>query len=131
MKGAVTPFTNPLFQLLFHRLSEEDLETKSNAAFGIGVLTEFSNNDQEILASYSVILDRLVSLLQMDEARLKDNAVGCISRMIMKHENQVPLYDVLPSLVEVLPLKEGFEENEPLYRMILHLCTCRLFSYLL
>lgn len=130
MKGGVTPFTTPLFRLLFHRLSEEDLETKSNAAFGIGLLAEFSNNDREMLASYSCILDRLGPLLQMDEARLKDNAVGCISRMIMKHQNRVPLEVVLPSLVEVLPLKEGFEENEPLYRMILNLCTCRLFSYL-
>lgn len=130
MKGSVTPFTTSLLRLLLHRLSDEDLETKSNAAFAIGLLAEFSTDDQETLASYGSILDKLEPLLHMDGARIKDNAIGCVSRMIMKHQDHVPLANVLPTLVELLPLEEGFEENEPLYRMILHLCTCHLFSYL-
>lgn len=129
MKGEVTPFTTSLLKLLLHRMSDEDPETKSNAAFAIGLLQEYSNNDEEILASYNSILAKLEPLLHTNEARAKDNAAGCVSRMIMKHRDRVPIEAVLPALVELLPLKEDFEENEPVYQMILHLCTFYMFSY--
>jgi importin-4 len=122
MKGEVTPFTTPLLKLLLHRMSDEDPETKSNAAFAIGLLQEHSRNDQEILGSYNSILAKLEPLLHTNEARAKDNAAGCVSRMIMKHRDRVPIETVLPALLELLPLKEDFEENEPVYKMILQLC---------
>lgn len=125
MKGEVTPFTTSLLKLLLHRMSDEDPETKSNAAFAIGLLQEHSKNDQEILASYNSILAKLEPLLHTNEARAKDNAAGCVSRMIMKHRDRVPIEAVLPALLELLPLKEDFEENEPVYKMILQLCTCQ------
>ena len=54
-------------------------------------------------------------------ARLLDNAAGCVSRMIKKSPQNVPLEDVLPRLVEILPLKEDYDENEPVYDMIVTL----------
>lgn len=129
MKGEVTPFTTSLLKSLLHRMSDEDTETKSNAAFAIGLLQEYSNNDREILASYDLILGKLEPLLHTDKARAKDNAAGCVSRMIMKHQDRVPLGAVLAALVEVLPLTEDFEENEPVYLMILELC--RFFCFVL
>lgn len=127
MKGEVTPFTSSLLKLLLHRMSDEDLETKSNAAYAIGLLQEYSNNDQEILVSFNSILTKLEPLLHTNEARAKDNAAGCVSRMIMRHQDRVPIEAVLPALVEILPLKEDYEENEPVYKMIVHLCKYRLF----
>ena len=123
MGSAVTPFTATLLKLLLHRLSDEDVETKSNAAFAIGLLQEKSTNDREILKSYKQILSKLEPLLDTEEARAMDNAAGCVSRMIIKHQDHVPIKAVLPALVEILPLKEDFEENEPVYDMIVHLCT--------
>ena len=123
----VTPYTTPLLKLLLHRMGDEDTETKSNAAFAIGLLVQNSTNDQEILKAYNAILGKLEPLLQTQESRAMDNAAGCVSRMIMKHQEHVPIAAVLPALVEILPLKEDFEENEPLYAMILQLCK---FSFL-
>lgn len=122
MKSQVTPFTASLLKLLLHRMSDEDPETKSNAAYAVGILQEYSNNEQEILGSYNSILSKLEPLLHMNVARAKDNAAGCVSRMIMKHRDRVPIEAVLPALVELLPLKDDFEENEPVYKMILQLC---------
>ena len=122
MGSAVTPFTTGLLKVLLHRLSDEDIETKANATFAIGLLVEKSDKDQEILKSYNTILAKLEPLLQMEQSRQLDNAAGCVSRMILKHPAKVPLSDVLPALVEILPLKEDYEENEPVYRMIVKLC---------
>ena len=122
MKSQATPFTTSLLKLLLHRMSDEDSETKSNAAFAVGLLLEYSTNEQEILKSYNAILAKLEPLLHTEEARAMDNAAGCVSRMIMKHQEHVPITAVLPALVKLLPLKEDFEENEPVYNMIVNLC---------
>jgi importin-4 len=42
--------------------------------------------------------------------------------MISKHPDKVPLQEVLPKLVELLPLKDDFEENMPVYDVIVKLC---------
>lgn len=122
MGSQVTPFTTSLLKLLIHRLGDEDSETKSNAAFATGLLLENSSSDQELLKSYNTILAKLEPLLRTQESRAMDNAAGCVSRMIMKHQAHVPVSAVIPALVELLPLKEDFEENEPVYKMIVHLC---------
>ena len=122
MKSEVTPSTSVLLKVLLHRMSDEDNETKSNAAYAIGLLQENSENTQEILKSFPSILGKLEPLLQTDKARCKDNAAGCISRMILSHPDNIPIAQVLPALVEILPLKEDFDENEPVYSMIVQLC---------
>lgn len=128
MGSAITPYTSVLLKLLLHRLSDEDTETKSNAAFAIGLLQEQSTNDRDILKSFNAILSKLEPLLHTQEARALDNAAGCVSRMITKHRNRVPVAEVLPALVALLPLKQDFEENEPVYTMIVSLCMTPLSS---
>ena len=118
MGGAVTPYTSNLLRPLLHRLSDEDKETKSNAAYATGQLCYHSEDANTYLPSYSDILSKLEPLLQMDDARLKDNAAGCICRMILAHPDQVPIPDVLPALVNLLPLKEDYEENKPVYQCL-------------
>lgn len=122
MGPAITPFTTTLLKTILHRMSDEDPQTKSNAAFAAGVLQENSTNDQEILKAFPTILSKLEPLLSMEEARCKDNAAGCVSRMIMKHPSKIPIAQVLPALIDILPLSEDFEENEPIYDMIVKLC---------
>jgi len=127
MKTEITPSTSLLLKLLLHRMSDEDSETKSNAAYAIGLLQEYSSNTQEILKNFPTILSKLEPLLHTDEARCKDNAAGCVSRMILTHRANMPVAQVLPALVDILPLKEDFEENEPVYQMIVQLCTSDIF----
>ena len=122
MGSEVTPYTSTLLRILLHRMSDEDAETKSNAAFAIGLLQENSTNDAEILKSFNTVLAKLEPLLHTQEARAMDNAAGCVSRMVMRHQDHVPVEAVLPALVELLPLKEDFEENEPVFKMIVQLC---------
>ncbi|MCJ1377490.1 hypothetical protein MMC17_000585 [Xylographa soralifera] len=121
MGKAVTPFTSTLLKVLLHRMSDEDPLAKSNAAFAIGLLVEYSDKDNEIKRAYNPILMKLEPLLQTQESRQLDNAAGCISRMIIKHPDNLPLGEVLPALIGLLPLKEDYEENEPIFSMIMKL----------
>lgn len=121
MGAAVTPYTTSLLKLLLHRLSDEDPETSSNAAYGIGLLVANSTNTAAYLSSYNAILTKLEPLLHTEHARTMDNAAGCVCRMIMAHANKVPIADVLPVVVDLLPLKEDYEENKPIYECIVGL----------
>lgn len=123
MGAGCTPYTSGLLKLLVHRLSDEDPDTKSNAVYGIGLLCEATTNDEEILKSLSTIFSKLEPLLSaQDQARLLDNTAGCVSRFISKHTDRLPIAEVLPRLVNLLPLREDYEENKPVFGMIVKLC---------
>ena len=126
MGEEITPSTGTLMPLLLKRLTDEDNETKSNAAYAVGLLQEHSSDDRTIIKQFPTIFSRLEPLLQTSKARSKDNAAGCVSRMIMRHPDNVPIAQVLPALLEILPLREDFDENEPVYEMIVALCKSPL-----
>ena len=128
MGAACTPFTQRMMRMVLKRLTDEDPETKSNAAFATGMLCLHSTDANGVLGNYNTILATLEPLLQKlgatpseHEARLLDNAAGCVGRMIKKAPRNVPLQDVLPRLVELLPLKDDLRENEPVFDMLISL----------
>lgn len=129
MGDGCTPYTKTMMAVFLKRLTDEDSESKSNAAYGTGMLCEKSTDANQILSNYGTILGKLEPLLDASSAsgdedshsRLLDNAAGCVSRMIKKSPQNVPLEEVLPRLVEILPLKEDFDENEPVFDMIVSL----------
>lgn len=129
MGASCTPYTQRCMRMCLKRLTDEDPETKSNAAFSTGLLCLHSTEAKEILGNYPTILQALEPLLQRSsaaepseqEARLLDNAAGCVSRMITKAPTHVPLGEVLPRLIDLLPLKEDYRENEPVYEMLVGL----------
>ncbi|TKA52554.1 hypothetical protein B0A49_12958, partial [Cryomyces minteri] len=123
MGSAVTPYTAGLLKVAIHRLGDEDPETKSNAAYATGLICEKSTADAIVLKNYNTIFAKLEPVITGDrkEARLLDNSAGCVSRMIARHPDHVPIAEVLPRLVDLLPLKEDWEENEAVFRMIVGL----------
>ncbi|OAP65280.1 hypothetical protein AYL99_01252 [Fonsecaea erecta] len=123
MGGAVTPYTTQMLNVLLKRLGDEDPQTKSNAAYAVGRLVEKSEDAGNIVKAYPQILSKLESILHITAGRCQDNAAGCVSRLILKHKDKVPIQQVLPALVDsgILPLKEDYQENEPLWTMIVQL----------
>lgn len=122
MGETVSPYTKTLLTLLLHRLSDEDAETKSNAAFAIGQLIFYSTASSEYLTAFPTILTKLEPFLTTRNSRFLDNAVGCICRMIMSDIDYVPLQEVLPAIIDSLPLVEDYEENSPVFNCISGLC---------
>lgn len=123
MGSSVTPYTSTLLTPLLHRLSDEDPETKSNTAYALGQLVLNSEDQATYLPAFPQILRSLEPLLQIQAQRLQDNAAGCLCRMILANPEHVPIADVLPALVGLLPLKEDFEENKPVYKCLHQLYT--------
>lgn len=123
MEGAVTPYTSQMMNVLVKRLSDEDPQTKSNAAYAVGRLVEKSQDDATVLKAYPQILSKLESIFRITECRCQDNGAGCVSRLILKHKNKVPIQQVLPALVDsgILPLQDDYQENEPVWTMIVKL----------
>ncbi|KAL8785414.1 MAG: hypothetical protein Q9195_008649 [Heterodermia aff. obscurata] len=124
MGPAVTPSSDRLYKILLHRLSDEDPEAKSNAAFATGLLLE-KTEDAKLLtqATFAEVLRKLEPLLQTEEKRCRDNAAGCVCRLIMRNQAFVPLEAVIPVLVDLLPLKEDWEENEAVWACLVGLCA--------
>lgn len=133
MRAEVTPFTAQLMQALLHRIGDIDIEVRSNAAYGIGLLCYYSEDSQTIISSYPTILEKLQRLLKKvdkvnkrgdgddNNARGLANACGCVARMILKHPNNVPIPDVVNVLINRLPLTDGLEENTPVFELIVEL----------
>jgi len=93
--------------------------------FAVGVLCEKSDDVAKIKANYNSIMAKLEPVLDPGATaslRMLDNAAGCVSRMIKRHPDSVPLADVLPRLLELLPVKEDYEENAPAFQVIVQLC---------
>lgn len=134
LDSAVTPFTEPLAKILLHRLSDNDVLTKSNAAFAIGQLI-ISSGDANVLSLYEEVVGKLESALAITDSRMQDNVAGCFSRMIMRNPEPAIVAKLLPQVVNVLPLKEDYEENAPIYQCIFKLCMliepCRVIPLIL
>jgi hypothetical protein len=122
MGSGVTPYTSQILKLLLHRLGDEDSETKSNTAYATGLLIFHSTDSAAYLPSFNAILEKLEPMLHTQTARTLDNASGCLCRMIMAHPDKVPIDDIIPTIVDVLPLKEDYEENKPIFECITGLC---------
>lgn len=122
MGAACTQYASTLLKLLLHRLSDEDPDTKSNAVYGIGLLCEMTTNDAEVLKNLGTIFSKLEPCLEThNPARLLDNTAGCVSRLTTKYPDKIPIPEVLPRLVQLLPLREDYEENKPIFNMIVKL----------
>lgn len=125
MKAAITPSTEPLLELFYRALSDEDAEVQSNAAFASGLLVEYSEID--LSPQYLHILAALRPLFVVApeapaaKQNARDNAAGAVSRLIVRNTAAVPLDQVLPVFVETLPLKSDFLENRPVFRALFHL----------
>ena len=111
------------------------MEVRGNAAYGVGLLCQYASFD--ISSVYEPILKALYQILhtadqkalslQDDEAtretidRAFSNVCGCVARMILKHENLVPLDQTIPAILSHLPLQTGFEEYTPIFELIMKL----------
>ncbi|SCU97917.1 LADA_0H09296g1_1 [Lachancea dasiensis] len=130
------PFMQSLLEALIVRLtSDKSLEVRGNAAYGVGLLCQYSSFD--VSAIYEPVLRAMYELLSTadqkalaaedDEAtreiidRAFANATGCVARMTLKNEALVPLEHTLPALLNHLPLNTGYEEYDPIFELIMKL----------
>lgn len=133
------PYSQELFEIFVNKLTnDKSSEVRGNAAYGVGIAVEYANFD--VSPAYPTVLQALSKLLnKADKEALKNeegdeetaetinrtfaNACGCVARLTLKHQTAVPIDAILPVLFEHLPLETGFEENTPIFQLIIKLST--------
>lgn len=119
LKEGVTQFTQPLLEIISRGLRDSEPDVRSNAAFAAGVLVE--NSSADLAPHYMTLLSALQPYFNAPEHsapavyNARDNAAGAISRMITKNVSAVPLDQVVPIVISVLPLQFDPLENRPVY----------------
>ncbi|KAL8205840.1 hypothetical protein R6Q57_009391 [Mikania cordata] len=121
MGAPISGYINPLMPFVLKELDSPLATNRRNAAFCVGELCK--NGGDCSLKYFDDALQCLYPLFEESEQdhSVRDNAAGAVAKMIMAHQNSVPLNQVLPVLLKVLPLKEDHEESVPVYT-----CICNL-----
>ncbi|KAL9938395.1 hypothetical protein V8E36_003018 [Tilletia maclaganii] len=125
LRGAVTPFTGQILPILSRAITDEAAQVRQNAAFASGLLIEYSNED--LSPHFPSLLTALQPNLaksenDTEEIRIaRDNACGCLGRMILKRPDQVPIDQALPILFNALPLQEDHAEWAPVLTALISL----------
>ncbi|KAF7708017.1 importin-4 [Silurus meridionalis] len=115
--------SNRLLPVLVAAVRDGDAEVRNNAVFGLGALAQAAG--PIISSDYPMMLSLFSNLLLKEpDRRVIDNLCAALCRMIMSHTEGVPLEQVLPALLERLPLKEDLEENKTVYS-----CLAFLYSH--
>jgi len=106
-------------------LADPDDNVRRNAAFGCGICCE--KLGEKVVKDYPTLLQALSPLFSIkatnaeSSAACRDNAVAAVSRMIMASTQNVPLAQVLPPVLQALPLQTDMTENETVYTCLLGL----------
>lgn len=111
-------------------LNDPDENVKRNAAFCAGVCCEHLAD--RVAGDYGQVLQALSPLFSINvagaagpaaesSAACVDNAAAAVARMMMASPNSMPMNQVLPAMLNVLPLKTDMTENETVYKCLLGL----------
>ncbi|PON33679.1 Coatomer beta subunit [Trema orientale] len=118
MGAPIAGYVDRVMPLVLKELASSDATNRRNAAFCVGELCR--NGGDGTLKYYGDILRGLFPLFgesEPDDA-VRDNAAGAVARMIMVHPESIPLNQVLPVFLKVLPLREDHEESMAVYTCI-------------
>lgn len=130
------PYQQEMLQIFAQRLAmDPSTEVKGNAAYGSGII--FTNAGFDASSAYGPVLESLSKILNLSRDQFKDengdpeseeivnrtlaNACGCLARMTLKNAGAVPFSGLLAPFLAHLPLQTAFEENKPVFELIMKL----------
>ncbi|XP_058771826.1 uncharacterized protein LOC131645180 isoform X2 [Vicia villosa] len=111
----IADYVDRVMPTVLTELASSDVANRWNAAYCVGELCK--NGGDSALKYFDNILRGLRPLFDESEPdhAVRDNAAAAVAKMIMVHPESVPLNQVLPVLLSVLPLKEDHEESMAVY----------------
>jgi importin-4 len=106
LKGGVSKYTGEILNTFMSAIDDSSVEVCSNSIYGLGLLLESAPQDLtrhhlthffSNFSQYNSILVKLQRFFTDDAPQnARDNAVGCVSRMILRHSQVIPLDLVIP-----------------------------------
>jgi len=118
----VTKYFRELIDTLKLGLADGSYNIRRNSAFCMGILCEGSKGAMadrypELLQSVSPLFEPVPNT----DGAAMDNAASAVCRMIKSSPTGVPLSQVLPVVLNALPLKVDMSENELVYEVLVSL----------
>jgi hypothetical protein len=115
MGDAVQPFFKRMFPPMLGMLRSEDGGTRSNAAYGVGLLCQHC--PLQATPHFPAILAALQPLLDpaSNPPNCVDNACGALARMLASNLDACHFEKVFPAFLERLPLRQDWQENPAVY----------------
>uniref|UniRef100_A0A8D3BDJ4 Importin 4 n=1 Tax=Scophthalmus maximus TaxID=52904 RepID=A0A8D3BDJ4_SCOMX len=113
-RGVAGRLSNRLLPVLVAGVRDSDAEVRNNSVFGLGLCSR----------DYPMMLSVFSNMLTKEsDLRVIDNLCAALCRMILSNIDAVPLEQVVPALVDRLPLKEDLEENKTVFSCLALLYT--------
>ncbi|KAK2193044.1 hypothetical protein NP493_18g10006 [Ridgeia piscesae] len=120
--NTIASFAQHLHPVFMTLSKDDDEEVRSNAVFAMGVL--LANSGESMYSYYDETVKNLFAVLNHEmDPRVIDNTISTLCRMILTNGCIINLAEVLPVILQCLPLKADFEENHTVY-----LCLAQLYS---
>ncbi|XP_069007588.1 importin-4-like [Embiotoca jacksoni] len=121
-QGVAGRLSNRLLPVLVAGVRDSDSEVRNNSVFGLGCLAQAAG--PIVVSDYPMMLSVFSNLLTKEsDIRVIDNLCAALCRMIMSNVDAVPLEQVVPALINKLPLKEDLEENKTVFSCLVMLYT--------
>ncbi|KAI8126152.1 importin-4-like [Lucilia cuprina] len=115
LKSCTGTYFDTFCPLMIDGLSDDFYQARQNAVFGLGELVLYA--EEKSFEAYPHILMALSQAVANEkEPAALDNICGAIARLIITNCNLVPLNQVLPVLLQHLPLREDFDENASIFK---------------
>jgi len=122
LQGTLDKFIKHLLPMFREGAKDAEADMRQNSLFGLGELVLFSGPCLE--PQYNQILSDLSLVLASETApQVIDQVVGAISRFILTGSSNVPVNDIVPVLMNNLPLKMDETEYENVFKAL-----CKLYA---
>ena len=117
LHGTLEPFAGHILPVFTRLAFDEDDDVRNNAIFGMGELVLHAGPPMN--QHFGKILETLSKLLVNEKAaRVLDQIVGAVCRLILSNKALVPLEQVLPVVFQNVPMKEDMDEYETFFNAI-------------
>jgi hypothetical protein len=123
-EGAEPQHVAQIAPLALACLGEDDAACKQNGVFCLGIIGLYGGD--AATAHVQQILSAIEPLLRAgdeEDAIVRDNAVGCLSRLAMRFGAALPLVSIVPAILAHLPLTTDEGENAPALRCLIRLAS--------
>jgi len=122
--GSLGPFISEHLSVLFPYFlahsKDKDPNIRNNSIYGLGQMV--LHGKEVLFPHYPEILVALSRVFPDEKlGNVLDNACSVVARLIITNADAVPLSQVVPVLIEHLPLRDDFDENKWVFRAIAHL----------
>jgi len=129
LADCVEPLAGRLEQFLPHAMpifneviGDEEDDLRNNGVYGLGELVLWGGD--LMVSHYNQILSNLSTLLAKESApRVIDQIVGAVARFMIVGNSNVPVNEIVPVMMNNLPLKDDVEEYENVFKALAVLYT--------